>query len=141
MTIRQVVFGGMGSADLDRLDEQAYQLRRVQEELSDRWSPLTELTPDQLVRAWIATVAIIEVGYEGAWEEYTHDLSTREYIGELSRRLPESWGALFAEWVAPWDERFRAATVEQSEPILRRPEDSPSWWWYRTPRIWPGKRL
>jgi hypothetical protein len=126
--------------ELRRHDEDIRDLRRVQDELREDWSSLTDLTPHDLVRAWIAIVAIVEVGYDGEWEEYTNDLMTREFIAELSRRLPGRWAALFAEWVALWDERFRAATKEESEPHLRPldDEEEPGWWWYRTPRLWPG---
>jgi hypothetical protein len=128
--------------DLSRHAEDVHNLRRVRDELREDWSPLTDLTPEQLVRAWIAIVAIVEVGYDGEWEEYTNDLMTREFIAELSRQLPGSWATRFAEWVAPWDERFRAATTEESKPHLPSvgDENEPGWWWYRTPRIWPGRR-
>jgi len=126
---------------LRRANEHVRDLRRVLDELREQWSPLTDLTPEQLVRAWIAIVAIVEVGYEGSWEEYTNDLMTREFIAELSRRLPEWWAGQFAEWVAPWDERLRAATAEESKPHLFKDEDEPGWWWYRSPRIWPGRHL
>jgi hypothetical protein len=122
-------------------NEHVRDLRRVLDDLREQWSPLTDLTPEQLVRAWIAIVAIVEVGYEGSWEEYTNDLMTREFIAELSRRLPVWWAGQFAEWVAPWDERFRAATEEESKPHLFKDEDEPGWWWYRSPRIWPGRHL
>ena len=128
--------------ELCRLNEDTHDLRRVQSELREQWSPLPELTPHQLVRTWIAIVAIVEVGYEDSWESYTNDLMTREFIAELSRRLPR-WSPRFAEWVKPWDERFRVATKEQSEPLLPALEDDeePGWWWYRTPRVWPGELL
>jgi hypothetical protein len=132
----QSQFRVVGSEELRRLNEDVLALRRVQDELREDWYRLTELTPMELVRAWIAIVALVEVGYDGEWEEYTNDLMTREFIAELSRRLPGRWATRFAEWVAPWDERFRAATTEESEPHLFGDEDEPGWWWYRTPRTW-----
>jgi hypothetical protein len=77
--------------ELRRHDEDIRDLRRVQDELREDWSSLTDLTPHDLVRAWIAIVAIVDVGYDGEWEEYTNDLMTREFIAELSRRLPGRW--------------------------------------------------
>lgn len=111
-------------------------LRRVQDELRDMHQPLS---PKELVRAWIAIVAIVEVGYGGREEEYANDLMTRDYIGELCRRLPGRWAELFERWIAPWDERFRAATVEETEPHLPDLMGSAGWWQYRSPRLWPGK--
>ncbi len=121
-----------------RANQNVLDLRRVLEGLREQWGSDTELTPHQLVRKWIAIVAIVEVGYDDGWEMYTNDLMTREFIAELSRRLPEYWAARFAEWVGPWDERFREATIEESEPHLFRDEE-PGWWWYRSPRIWSGR--
>jgi hypothetical protein len=114
-------------------------LRRVLDELRDHWAPLTEKSPEELVRAWIAIVAIVEVGYDGLEEEYWHDLMTREFIDVLCKKLPGHWAARFAEWIGPWDERFRAATVEETRPHLHRPDDEAGWWWYRSPRLWPGR--
>src|SRR5204863_4777321 len=64
------------------------------------------------LRSWIATVAIIEVGYVGEWEEYTNELTARDYFGELARRSPGSRSAI-EEDLRLWDDRFRAATVEE----------------------------
>jgi hypothetical protein len=41
---------------------------------------------NEALRSWIATVAIVEVGYEGEWEEYVHELGARDYLDELVRR-------------------------------------------------------
>lgn len=124
--------------ELRRADQNVLDLRRVLEGLREQWGSETELTPNELVRKWIAIVATVEVGYDGVWEEYTNDLMTREFIAELSRRLPGYWAARFAEWVGPWDERFREATIEESDPHMFRAEE-PGWWWFRSPRIWPGR--
>jgi len=110
-------------------------LRRVQDELRDMHEPLS---PKELVRAWIAIVAIVEVGYDGMEEEYSNDLMTRDYIGELCRRLPGMWADRFERKIAPWDERFRAATVEETEPHLPDLMGAAGWWQYRSPRLWPG---
>ena len=110
-------------------------LQRVQDELRDVHEPLS---PTELVRAWIAIVAIVEVGYDGMAEEYSNDLMTRDYIGELCRRLPGTWAELFEREIAPWDERFRAATVEETEPHLPDLMGAAGWWQYRSPRLWPG---
>lgn len=88
------------------------------------------------LRSWIATVAIVEVGYVGEWEEYTNELTARDYLDELARRSPDYGAAVVAEEVALWDERFRAATVEEDEPHLPPLEGDPGWWQYRSPRNW-----
>ncbi len=112
-------------------------LQRVQDELRDMHEPLP---PKQLIRAWIAIVAIVEAGYDGMREEYSNDLMTRDYIGELCRRLPGKWAELFEREIASWDERFRAATVEEAEPHLPDLMGNAGWWQYRSPRLWPGEQ-
>jgi len=125
-----------GHDALRRSNDNVHDLRCVQSELKEQWGRLTELTPIQLVRQWIAFVAVVEVGYDDGWEYYGHELMTREYIAELCRRLPR-WSEYFHESVAPWDERFRAATTEQSEPFFPPGDAGASaWWCYRAPRLW-----
>jgi len=88
------------------------------------------------LRSWIATVALVEIGYEGEWEEYTNELTARDYLDEVRRRSGSDWPQRFDEEIAPWDERFRAATVEEAEPHLPPLESDPGWWQYRSPRHW-----
>jgi hypothetical protein len=87
------------------------------------------------LRSWIATVAIVEVGYVGEWEEYTNELTARDYLEELMRRSPGSRFAI-EEDLRLWDDRFRAATVEEEKPHLPPLEGEPGWWQYRSPRSW-----
>jgi hypothetical protein len=92
----------------------------------------------EALRSWIATVAIIEVGFVGEWEEYTHELGAREYLEEIRRRAPGEWDERLASKVEPWDERFRAATVKEEKlhPLQLDGEPEPGWWQYRRPRHW-----
>jgi hypothetical protein len=90
----------------------------------------------EALRSWIATVAIMEVGYVGEWEEYTNELMAREYLDELARRSPGYAAQRVAELVAPWDDRFKAATVEEEKPHLPPVEGEAGWWQYRSPRKW-----
>jgi hypothetical protein len=87
------------------------------------------------LRSWIATVAIVEVGYVGEWEEYTHELMARDYMSEIIRLSPSS-RPMVEEDLAPWDERFRAATIEGEKPHLPMAKGEAGWWQYRSPRVW-----
>jgi hypothetical protein len=89
----------------------------------------------QALRSWIATVAIVEVGYVGEWEAYSLDLLARDYLEELIRLSPRSRQAI-EEDLAVWDARFRAATIEEPDPHLPMLDGSAGWWQYRTPRTW-----
>jgi hypothetical protein len=85
---------------------------------------------------WIATVAIVEVEYVGEWEEYTNELMARDYLDELARRSPAEWASHVETEVAPWDARFRAATIQEESPHLPPADAEPGWWQYRSPRRW-----
>jgi hypothetical protein len=88
------------------------------------------------LRSWIATVAIVEVGYGADWEEYVLlDLPARDYLNELMMRSPGSRAAI-EEDIRAWDDRFRAATVQEEKPHLPPMEGEPGWWQYRSPRSW-----
>jgi hypothetical protein len=88
------------------------------------------------LRSWIATVAITEVGFVGEWEEWLNELSAREYLAEIARRSPGYGADRVAEKVALWDERFRAATIEESKPHIVLSDGVAEWWWYRSPKEW-----
>jgi hypothetical protein len=92
---------------------------------------------EQALRSWIATVAIVEVGYYGEGAEYVHELWARQYLAELKGRSGEGWPERWDAMIEPWDERFRAATVEKEEPLLP-PLDGGAveWWQYRIPKVW-----
>lgn len=130
----EVIASGDGLSSY-RADVQ--EVLRVKSELKEEWGDLTEFSPIQVVRRWIVFVAIVEVGYDSSWEYYGAELRTREYIAELCRRLPKGPATYFEESVALWDERFRAATTEQSEPFVPPGKTgAAAWWCYRAPRIW-----
>ena len=124
--------------DRRRFREDWQEFRRVQDELNERWSGMDGISNFRLVRQWIAFVAVVEVGYDDTWEDYTNELMMREYIAELCKRLPGNRVAAdLVESVAPWDERFRAATTEESKPFgLAGDWGEEAWWAYRRPRIW-----
>jgi hypothetical protein len=87
------------------------------------------------LRSWIATVAVVEVGYVGECEEYANELMSRDYLEELMRLSPSSRPAI-EEDLRIWDVRFRAATIEETEPHLPPTEGNAGWWQYRSPRSW-----
>src|SRR5207302_11473114 len=88
---------------------------QAQRDLAEEWAFRSF---NDALRSWIATVALVEIGYEGEWEEYTNELTARDYLDEVRRRSGSDWPQRFDEEIAPWDERFRAATVEEAEPHL-----------------------
>jgi len=128
----------LAEEDHRRRREEFREFRRVQDELNEQWRGMDGLSIFRLVRQWIAFVAVVEVGYDDTWEDYTNELMLREYIAELCRQLPGNRVAAdLAESVAPWDERFRAATTEEPKPFgLTGDWGEEAWWAYRRPRLW-----
>jgi hypothetical protein len=105
----------------------------AQRELKEDWGLRSY---EEALRSWIATVAIIEVEYVGEWEDFAHELIAREYLEELSRRSPKEWVQRIERAVNPWDERFREATVAETEPHLPNLAGEAGWWQFRSPRRW-----
>jgi hypothetical protein len=87
------------------------------------------------LRSWIATVAIVEVGYVGEWEEYAHELVARDYLDEVAHRAPSMKKKIEGD-LSVWDERFRAATVQEEKPHLPITDGRIGWWQYRSPKRW-----
>ena len=89
---------------------------------------------EEALRSWIATVAITEVGFEGGGEKWTQELIARDYLAELRRRCGSDWPERWDDLIAPWDERFRAATVEEEGPHPPSHDSETGWWHDRRPR-------
>ena len=112
--------------------ESGKSLAEAQRELAETWS--FRCYGDAL-RSWIATVAIVEVEYVGEWEEYANELTARDYLVELAALCP-SFAPTIESEVLIWDQRFRAATVQQDKPWLRSSPGDGRWWMYRRPVRW-----
>ena len=73
-------------------------------------------------------------------DDFTNDLSSRDYLELALRRLPVPAREWLSESVAPLDDRFRDATVKDDRGLLGRffriDQESP-WWWHRIPRVGP----
>jgi hypothetical protein len=124
--------------DRRRREEEGREYQRVRSELKEAWGDQAEVHGIRLVRQWTGFVATVEAGYDSEWEYYANELMVRDYIAEICERLPNNRRAAYlAEAVAPWDERFRAATTEESEPFgLAGDRGKEAWWAYRRPRLW-----
>ena len=87
-----------------------------------------------------ATVANIVNRYSMTVDDFTNDLSSRDYLELALGRLPVPAREWLSESVAPLDDRFRDATVKDDRGLLGRffriDQDSP-WWWHRIPRAGP----
>ncbi len=74
------------------------------------------------------------VGYDGVIEEYWNDLDTRNILQDVMDELPSDVAARVAALLKPWDDKFRARTVD-SPGLWRRSNGKPGWWNERFPAV------
>jgi hypothetical protein len=124
---------------LGRASEVEAQLDRAEQSLAQRAK--FDLRLEKLLRDWSALAMDAEEGYQYGLDEWKNDLSNRELLEEIvgsAGALGEKLGRL----IAPWDERFKRATVRSAQPaggfmkegrLLGRYETG--WWWFRYPQV------
>jgi hypothetical protein len=98
------------------------------------WSKVHTL--DQMAAAWAALVAEVEIGYDLEVEDYTNDLTCRDWLAAAWPMLSAGAQAARQDELSALDERFRAATVDDTDGRVARyyrlePDDG--WWWRRVP--------
>ncbi|RAG83145.1 hypothetical protein DN069_23875 [Streptacidiphilus pinicola] len=99
-------------------------------------------TVGQMVDNWAWLVAQVELGYEDDVNEYTNDLSCRNWLHEAWLLLDDVTVLRWTETVKALDTRFRAATLEDDGLALGWYHRIPSpelWWWRRHPKHLVGE--
>ncbi|MEZ4413445.1 MAG: hypothetical protein R2910_10720 [Gemmatimonadales bacterium] len=103
-----------------------------------------EGAPDAVVRGglevllagWERTVAAVEEGYGGDYEDYLSDLDGRQLLAQALERVTRDQAAQFSEKLAELDRRIRAVTAPVERCLWGNivadeegwsPEDN---WWY-----------
>lgn len=78
---------------------------------------------------WQELVARLETsGYDFVLDEYKAEIGAREVLERAMEALPPDIGRRLRDRVAPWDERYQAATVMAAHPFW-----SGGWWAERLP--------
>jgi hypothetical protein len=78
--------------------------------------------------------------YEATIDDYTNDLYDREVLDLALKSLPAQLREKLAAAIDPIDERFRQASVADTDHQLgrfHRIDDMPGWWWRRIPSEGP----
>lgn len=101
-----------------------------------------------LLAGWERTVAAVEAGYAGDYEDYLGDLDGRQLLAQALERVTRDQAAAVLDRLQALDDRMRAATV----PVARclwgmivadeegwSPEDN--WWYYVRPAQGPAEFL
>lgn len=92
-----------------------------------------KITLNALLNNWRRFVADVEHGYPAEAYDYDNDLASRDLLQELLEQGSTALQTQLSTLLAPWDERFRVATDERSEPLIGDPPRN-RWWWYCVPK-------
>ncbi|UKY52001.1 DUF6461 domain-containing protein [Streptomyces inhibens] len=98
-------------------------------------------TVAEMVDRWNWLVDAVERGYSDTVDEYTNDLSCRNWLHEAWLLLDEHLLLLWTPRIRALDDRFVAATVDDDGQALARFRRLPRaelWWWRRHPRLLTG---
>jgi hypothetical protein len=115
----------------ERVDEV---LREFKERAAMQQAP----TLEELVGQWSDFVGEVENGYSLSIYDYTNDLSVRDLLAELVKRVDRKAKDHALSLIAPCDERFRFATRELAQAIESAPKIR-GWWWHRIPCTLKGE--
>lgn len=99
-------------------------------------------TVERMVDHWAWLVAQVELGYDEDVDEYTNDLSCRNWLHEAWLLLDDVTVLRWTAVIKALDARFRAATVEDDGIALGWYHRIPApelWWWRRHPRLLVGE--
>lgn len=123
-------------APVDALTEEDYEsVHHAGRVLHERgWRQV--FTVNQMTAAWAQLVDEIETGYDQLVDEYTNDLSCRDWLAAAWPMLTERVRVARHAELRAIDARFLAATVEDTERALgrfRRIDATDGWWWRRLP--------
>jgi hypothetical protein len=108
-------------------------VRLASARLQERGWP-KRFTIQLMLSAWSQLVSEVEDGYDGSLEEYGNDLSYRDYLAEVWPLVTPRIRDVWRDELAGADERFRAATVEDSDSAA----GADGWWHRRLPRFLVG---
>lgn len=93
-----------------------------------------------LLAGWERTVAAVEAGYAGDYEDYLGDLDGRQLLAQALERVTRDQAAVVQEQLGALDARMRAATTPVGRCLWGMivadeegwsPEDN--WWYWARP--------
>jgi hypothetical protein len=99
--------------------------KRTLEDLSSRWSRF---------------VTKVEQGYKLTIDDYTNELTTRDFYQVLLDNCAPNIHDKLLVWINSWDERFIHTTEKVEKPLLPALHGEKGWWWFRIP-LNPGKAM
>jgi hypothetical protein len=118
----------MGEADYESVERAGAELH------AKGWRKVFGL--NEMLDAYEQLVAQIEHGYDEIVDEYTNDLSCRDWLALAWPMLTERVRDTRSAKLEALDNRFRAATIDDGGRALSRffaVERKDGWWWRRRP--------
>ncbi|TDU89567.1 hypothetical protein EV138_3139 [Kribbella voronezhensis] len=98
-------------------------------------------TVAEMANAWSRLVGEVERGYEEQVDEYTNDLSCRNWLHLAWPLLDDQTILNWSARIEELDSRFLAATVDDDGYRLGQfhgVKNPDMWWWRRYPRVLTG---
>jgi hypothetical protein len=92
-------------------------------------------TLNERVAAWAGLVDEVEAGYVMTVYDYTNDLAVRKWLNVARPLLTDRRRTSLDSRLAPFDERFRDATI----PAATRMPGATNDWFYRLPLVLVGE--
>jgi hypothetical protein len=99
-------------------------------------------TLNEMLSAWASLVTEVEQGYDQMVDEYTNDLSCRDWLAQAWPMLTANVRAHRQDELDAIDERFKAVTIDDGGLQLGRFyafNAKDGWWWRRLPAIRRGE--
>ena len=114
------------------------EVRRIEVALREAgWAAHTRL--ERELRVWARLSQEVNA-YAATVDDYTNDVCSRDYIAEAASHATSGLRAAIEDRVAPADDSFRSATVEDDDHRLGRNcriDRESAWWWHRRPASGP----
>lgn len=121
---------------MENLNAEDYESVRRAERTMHEQGWRKAFTTDEMVAMWRVLVGKVESGYDEMVDEYTNDLSCRDWLALAWPMFTPRVQAVRQEELDLLDARFMAATAEDTDGRLGRfyrVESKDGWWWRRLP--------
>lgn len=90
---------------------------------------------NEMINGWDQLVHEIEIGYDATIDDFTNDLTTRDWIAECRELVTDLIRRSIDERVSLIDDRYKRATVDDDGRALGHffRIEGKGWWWFRRP--------
>ena len=96
---------------------------------------------NEMIAGWDRLVREVEEGYDATIDDFTNDLTTRDWIAEIRDLVTERVRSSIDERIEPIDDRYRRTTRADGGHALSQffRIEGRGWWWRRVPKADTGE--